>query len=146
VTFLTPQQIFDKVATHLMTQGKQAHNERNECVYRGLGGTSCAMGCLIPDECYDQGMEDRKFFPTDEPGMRTGTAVSEKFPEALVAAGIDASNAQVRRLCRHLQCGVHDLSIWDSESTVDTWVKALKATALLFHLSITNVPQLQGAL
>jgi len=29
----------------------------NSCVYRGEEGTSCAMGCLIPDELYTPSIE-----------------------------------------------------------------------------------------
>jgi hypothetical protein len=52
------QEIFDTVASHLFEQGKRAtdHDGRS-CAYRGLDGTSCAVGCLIPDELYDTSIE-----------------------------------------------------------------------------------------
>jgi hypothetical protein len=59
---LTNQQIFDKVATHLLNQGKRAmfHNPvtgKDSCAYRGQDRTKCAAGCLIPDDRYDRKME-----------------------------------------------------------------------------------------
>lgn len=55
---MTPQEIFDKVATHLFTQGVQSRNKNGgTCLYRGPNNTSCAVGCLIPDELYDPEMD-----------------------------------------------------------------------------------------
>ena len=54
---LSKQEIFDRVAIHLMTQGHPAVNEDGDCRYRGERGTSCAVGCLIPDELYDPEIE-----------------------------------------------------------------------------------------
>jgi hypothetical protein len=57
------QQIFDHVALHLITQGKRSQFTKNKatdssvCAYRGPGGLSCAVGCLIADEHYDHGLE-----------------------------------------------------------------------------------------
>ncbi|WP_454735388.1 hypothetical protein [Cupriavidus necator] len=50
------QQIFDKVATHLLTQKTQAI-EGPSCRYRTATGLTCAVGCLIPDQAYDPEME-----------------------------------------------------------------------------------------
>lgn len=45
------QKIFDKVAKHLLTQMRQSMNEDGDtCRYRGTGGTSCAVGCLIESD------------------------------------------------------------------------------------------------
>lgn len=54
------QQIFDKVATHLATQGKRAvsqHVDPYNCMYRSPDGGRCALGALIPDDEYDPDME-----------------------------------------------------------------------------------------
>jgi hypothetical protein len=60
MTQLTNQEIFDRVAAHLITQGKQAMDE-GSCAYRGANDTSCAVGCLIPDDLYLSSMENRTF-------------------------------------------------------------------------------------
>lgn len=57
---MTPQEIFTKVATHLLTQNKKSTYDvsfSTNCAYRGAGGTSCAVGCLIKDEHYDPEIE-----------------------------------------------------------------------------------------
>jgi hypothetical protein len=58
---MNQQEIFDKVASHLITQGVQAVRNRwvgyPSCAYRGDNGTMCAAGCLIPDEEYNPEFE-----------------------------------------------------------------------------------------
>lgn len=59
---LTEQQIFDKVVTHLFTQGRKAGfppllNGKLICRYRTPEGLSCAAGCLIKDEHYTPSLE-----------------------------------------------------------------------------------------
>lgn len=59
------QKTFEKIVRHLYSQGQRAligpkkGQERAllVCAYRGKGGTMCAIGCLIPDDVYDPGME-----------------------------------------------------------------------------------------
>jgi hypothetical protein len=48
---MTEQEVFDKVAEHLLTQNRQSLINGN-CVYRGGNGLMCAAGCLIPDNKY----------------------------------------------------------------------------------------------
>lgn len=68
---MTDQEIFDKVATHLLTQ-----NERSvalgTCMYRGTGGMKCAIGCLIPDDRYLPWMERRS---VEYPGISEAAGV-----------------------------------------------------------------------
>jgi hypothetical protein len=47
---MTKQEIFDKVAAHLLTQRKRCVNQTGDCVYRSDDGLKCAAGCLIPDD------------------------------------------------------------------------------------------------
>jgi hypothetical protein len=53
---MTDQEIFDKVALHLLTQGRPAR-ESGSCKYRTPGGRKCAIGCLIEDDQYTPKME-----------------------------------------------------------------------------------------
>ena len=55
---MTQQEIFDVVLAHLRKQGEAAVDDLDECQYRGPDGTSCAVGCLIPDELYDPLIEN----------------------------------------------------------------------------------------
>lgn len=47
----TEQEVFDQVATHLLTQGERCQEFDDDmnpvCVYRNSDGQSCAAGCLI---------------------------------------------------------------------------------------------------
>ncbi|MGV8863237.1 MAG: hypothetical protein ACOH2T_18985 [Pseudomonas sp.] len=57
----TAQQIFDQVATHLLTQMERSADKEGNCTYRGAfsEGTPlmCAAGCLIADEEYRPDMD-----------------------------------------------------------------------------------------
>ena len=60
----TIQEVFDHVAGHLIKQGRQSKigsYEYDGCSYRGIGGTSCAVGCLIPDNEYKFEFEGMSF-------------------------------------------------------------------------------------
>lgn len=46
------QAIFNKVARHLLRQGKASKNSLQDCLYRGPDGLKCAIGALIPDKVY----------------------------------------------------------------------------------------------
>jgi len=54
---MNAQDIFNTVTVHLFTQGRPAMKD-GQCSYRGDMGTSCAVGCLIPDDEYDPAMDD----------------------------------------------------------------------------------------
>lgn len=58
---MTEQEIFNKVYLHLKGQGCKAGtmtaSKSFNCAYRGPNNTSCAVGCLIPDELYDPEIE-----------------------------------------------------------------------------------------
>lgn len=45
---MTKQEIFDKVARHLLTQNKRA-SRNNECAYLSDDGLKCAAGCLLQE-------------------------------------------------------------------------------------------------
>jgi hypothetical protein len=53
---MTPQELFDKVSSHLLNQGQPAL-DRGECRYRTGTGLSCAVGCLISDAAYSPTFE-----------------------------------------------------------------------------------------
>lgn len=48
---MTNQEIFEKVAKHLLDQGRRSTlatptGDEGACAYRGTGGAKCAVGCL----------------------------------------------------------------------------------------------------
>lgn len=56
---MTNQEAFDKAYRHLLTQMKAANDgsEFPTCLYRAKDGLMCGVGCMIPDEQYDLGLE-----------------------------------------------------------------------------------------
>jgi hypothetical protein len=54
---MAEQEIFDRVAVHLLTQKVHSINGIGECCYRGNNNTRCAVGCLIDDEEYHPDMK-----------------------------------------------------------------------------------------
>ncbi len=52
---MTKLEIFEKVESHLLRQGKRSVyviKDTERYAYRGNNGTQCAIGCLIKDEFY----------------------------------------------------------------------------------------------
>lgn len=61
------QEVFDKVARHLLKQNKRSSHGANVCKYRGPLGTMCAVGCLLPDDLALRA--DREYYSVA--GLRT---------------------------------------------------------------------------
>lgn len=55
----TAQEVFDQVATHLLTQNRKSIGSM-ECLYRSEIG-KCAAGCLISDDEYDPKFEGKSW-------------------------------------------------------------------------------------
>lgn len=53
----TPQEFFDRTATHLLKQNERSVDQEGGCMYRGPQGLRCAIGIWIPDSVYDASME-----------------------------------------------------------------------------------------
>lgn len=54
---MNKQQIFNKVAEHLLTQMAVSEDEFG-CLYRGPNGLKCAVGILIPDDLFEVELEN----------------------------------------------------------------------------------------
>lgn len=48
----TAQEVFERVANHLLTQNKKSTGLDFSCKYRGLNNTKCSVGSLISDDEY----------------------------------------------------------------------------------------------
>lgn len=110
----TAQELFDQVATHLLTQNAKsiAYSSANDgvsCRYRGPNGLRCAIGIFIPDDQYEPWMEG-EVVTTDLVWKATGLP------------------SHLDTLARALQ-QVHD------ENPVEAWVGALRYVAFDFQLS-----------
>ncbi len=69
---MSAQELFEKVANHLLKQGKRSIDSNGYCLYRSDDGLMCAAGILIPNEVYHESFEchdwltliERRDFPT----------------------------------------------------------------------------------
>ena len=119
---MNQQEIFDKVASHLIAQGKQSLRTAStvqwgdqSCAYRGDDGTMCAAGCLIPDEEYKPEFEGRSW-----------TKIQEKIPSLASLASKESD------LIGELQ-NLHDSYVdWSSK---DSLKEELHVVACSFNLS-----------
>lgn len=115
---MNPQEIFDKVATHLIAQGKQSldyDGRARGCAYRGDDGTMCAAGCLIPDDEYAPEFEG---IPWD--------GIAKDVPSFANAT------FEVHSLIYSLQLVHDDENYWE---TPETLKDALRVVANLYELS-----------
>ena len=107
---MTNQEVFDKVATHLLTQNKKAICPIDgRCKYRTSEGLKCAAGIMISDDEYSPEMENR--------GISNLIAVHKL--EKL---------APFYKLLHKLQC-IHDVA------GVADWRNELRMTAQIHNLS-----------
>lgn len=122
---MTDQEIFDKVAAHLIRQGGPARDGNKDCAYRAPNGRTCAVGCLIPDSAYDSDMEGR-------------TATSPVVLTVLKDLYPDADPALFSALQQ-----VHDTT---AEDPSDNWLDPLHLRSRLvslahnFNLSTDSLP------
>jgi len=122
---MSPQEIFDTVAAHLFTQGRQAVSRDGTCQYRTEDGLKCAVGCLIRDEDYNPEIEDLPAF---------NTRVLDRLPfkvDVEVEVEVDGPEFSVCSLLQSLQ-RVHDHEPdWASTHAMRT---ALAYVAERYHL------------
>ena len=125
------RQAFDLVYDHLLSQGEKSMIYDNDCAYRAkdydealeasefwFNGKSCAVGCLIKNDYYD---EDIELTPVDSDHVLD--IVRDSHPEW----GIDSDSVVMLQLLQK----IHD-SIWS-----DSWEIMLNAAKeLLFEENI----------
>jgi hypothetical protein len=111
---MTPQEIFDRVKAHLLTQNAQARNNVNSgCAYRGINGTKCAIGCLIADKDYRLELEGLSMHSVPQFNPPLDDAVS---------ATVGELTSEKRWLLQALQ-QIHDAN------NVENWPEALQHLA-----------------
>lgn len=115
------QEVFDKVATHLIKQGEACTEPHKgsvipTCLYRNSKGQKCAAGALILDEHYSEDLETN---------LVTETIVEQ----ALIASGVNPDDLE---LVERLQ-SIHD------EEDVDAWERALVAAGHEYDLDIPDI-------
>jgi hypothetical protein len=128
---LTNQQIFDRVATHLLRQGKRSMDSRGDCLYRSPEGLSCAVGCLIPDEAYLPTFEGLTVRATRSNRASPEDRRVEAFLKALEGSGINLESSLL--VLGRLQY-IHD------NVTPKYWRTTLEGVAQEFGLTLPEMP------
>lgn len=113
---MNKQELFDKVATHLLTQNAKSLDD-DSCQYRNPEGLACAVGCLIPEDEYTPQIE--RLSVAELYGYHND--ILGEYQERRLMLAILLSAAGVKEghleLLRELQI-IHDccdMSIWKSE-------------------------------
>lgn len=121
------QELFDRVADHLLKQGERscvdevAHGDelpKPQCRYRGPNGLKCAVGALITDEAYS-------------PDIEGGAANRGDVRDALLASGVRLDNYEEDGDVIALLAGVQ--YVHDGREP-DQWREALYLAASDFGL------------
>ena len=116
---MTDQELFDKVAAHLLKQGVRAESQfAGGCAYRGENGTKCAAGVLIADEHYSDVLEG-------------GKAIDAIVTLALKRSGVEESQLDL----------VHALQMIHDAVPPPGWKDELRNLAGLFRLSTAVLEQ-----
>lgn len=133
---LTQQQVFDKVAIHLMTQGRKAlaSGSHSDCAYRSPEGLCCAAGCLMPDGPLIKAVEGHGVGCTQDlyDGYTDRTKITDQTWQDVMP---DIDLARDLDLVQSLQ-SVHDS--WD----VCDWHERLLVVAEENNLSAAAIPEL----
>lgn len=126
---MTAQEIFDKVATHLLRQGKKSEGPGKGCLYRGPNGLKCAAGFLIDDAYYDPKFEGKGVGAIS----KADTPNTVLLNEALLKSGVPA---ELFDFVGELQ-GIHD-DYWP-----EYWREMLANTAKANSLSAAVLDEVQ---
>ena len=114
------QTIFNRVAAHLLAQGRPSTSSNGawDCAYRGENGLRCAVGCLIDDAHYSEAIEGYTIWDK---------SVGQAVKKSLSLRHLPARTADLLGDLQHL----HDLT------PPEEWRDALKALARQYDLELT---------
>ena len=122
----TKQDLFNFVATHLMTQKERCIDpEEGGCAYRDDVGRRCAIGCLIDDKHYSKSIESL---------LPTATCVLDAVEGSIgrtITGRYDCSPHTERIMLKRLQ-GIHDAE------EVEDWPTSLRAAAHDYELQLPD--------
>lgn len=109
---MTDQELFDKVAKHLLKQNRCSESPDGLCMYRGPRRAKCAAGVLIKDEFYSKDLEGSSV--ESSPKVRT----------ALIKSGVRRSQLPL----------VTELQLLHDNDLPNNWAYALKNLASRYDL------------
>lgn len=131
------QQLFDRIAMHLMQQAERATDNSGVCVYsmvRKGNVLKCAVGCLFPEGLAEQKGINSQGVPTYQritnlDPMKNGHRNMQGFREAFDQAGVDWRDPGAIELLARLQT-VHDGARTVSAQEVrNFWLPELQGVA-----------------
>ena len=122
------QEVFDKVARHLLMQGKKSV-EGLSCLYRSADGSKCAVGCLIPDEAYDPKYEGK--------GLERLMNVYPKLRDTLELSPFPKKRGTEMAF-------LTDLQILHDDVDPNSWLPALGALACRYKLDTKVLDTFRG--
>ena len=117
---MTNQEAFDKIVARLIDGTGRADDGEGGCMYRAPNGLSCAVGCLIPDDEYDEGIEGEYVHALDYLGCLDGLNV-EMLEDA----------QDVHDYCRN----------WTGTKLNDKGIQELKRIAADYNLKMPEIAQ-----
>ena len=105
-------------------------NGNNSCAYRGEEGTSCAVGCLIPDELYTPSIEGHGIssLALREILVHAGVLTPTEVKEGYIFCEVKLPTRQKMYLLGRLQT-IHD------SSPIPDWHDLLVSLAEIFGLT-----------
>lgn len=133
------QQLFDRIAMHLMQQAAKCADSSGVCVYSDVRPNKrvlkCAVGCLFPAGLADthgfnsQGVPTYQRIMNTDP-MKSGHRIMQGFREAFDQAGVDWRDPGAIELLARLQT-VHDgaRSADHPQDTRTKWLPELQGVA-----------------
>lgn len=119
------QTILDRVAAFLHAQGGPGR-QHNGCFYRTCDGRKSALGSLIPDELYNEALEDRE--PADLPRYIFDALDAESDDEIAFLVGLETAHDTAAR-----SSGADDAAFWSE------WVGALENLVAGETISLAQV-------
>lgn len=143
---LTKQAIFNRALDGVVRQGGPSMNGPG-CAYRGDEGRACGIGQLIDDQYYDPAFDDKDqnngggIFDLMSLATRAAEgAVGRRFVDALVASGVDITDAYTHDLCKEIQ-QAHDSSAFmrhyeSNEKYMPKFLKSMREVAKNYGLEM----------
>ena len=146
---MTCQEVFDKVAKHLLMQGEQAIGTHTTggskttcCMYRTPDGMKCAVGCLIKNQYYTPEIEGLGVSASLEDARFSGKPYDSLVKALFRSNVIDNNDLKERTTKCTLLIGlqnIHDLSdySWEAQprTHIERWKSRLRELASSYHLN-----------
>ncbi len=98
---MTIDELFDKVVSHCNTQGAQAYDRSEGCVYLDGDGRKCAIGALLTTE--DLALAENMYC--------SAIQLQNRIPGCLERAGIPGENDRCRGLVANELQQLHDFAL-----------------------------------